>query len=144
MNPRVFFDLSISEHTMGKIVMELFAVCIPITTENFLALCTREKGISTTGKPLYYKGTTLHCVVPGYKSHGEDITHKNGTSGESIYGPSFADKNFVNKNIDPGVMSTAKTDTEAKGPSSSSVPARPSGLIASKSFSVRRSKDLTS
>ncbi|TXG57210.1 hypothetical protein EZV62_018523 [Acer yangbiense] len=100
-NPRVFFDLSIDGHLAGRIVIELFADSTPITAENFQALCTKEKGIGTVGKPLHYKGSTFHHIIPGYMVHGGDITHGNGTGGESIYGPSFADKNFVKKHIGP-------------------------------------------
>ncbi|KAK0570827.1 hypothetical protein LWI29_007063 [Acer saccharum] len=114
-NPRVFFDLSIDGIPAGRIVMELFADSTPITAENFRALCTREKGIGTVGKPLHYKGSTFHRVIPGYMVHGGDITEGNGTGGESIYGPSFADENFVRKHIGPGILSMAKTSTLANG-----------------------------
>ncbi|TXG61058.1 hypothetical protein EZV62_012421 [Acer yangbiense] len=110
-NPRVFFDLSIDGIPAGRIVMELFADSTPITAENFRALCTEEKGIGTVGKPLHYKGSTFHRVIPGYMVHRGDITQGNGTGGESIYGPSFTDENFVKKHIGPGILSMAKTST---------------------------------
>ncbi|KAK3204536.1 hypothetical protein Dsin_018582 [Dipteronia sinensis] len=114
-NPRVFFELSIDGHPVGRIVMELFADSTPITAENFWALCTREKGISTLGKPLHYKGSTFHRMIPRYMVHRGDMTHGNGTGGESIYGPSFADENFVKKHIGPGIMSMAKIGTRGNG-----------------------------
>ncbi|KAK2655070.1 hypothetical protein Ddye_008122 [Dipteronia dyeriana] len=92
---RVFFDLSIGEHPAGRIVMELFTNSTLITTKNFQALYTGEKGISTVGKPLYCKVLTFPYVVPGYIVYEEDITHENGTVGESIYGPSFSNDNLV-------------------------------------------------
>ncbi|KAK2659914.1 hypothetical protein Ddye_006447 [Dipteronia dyeriana] len=110
-NPRVFFDLSIDDDKAGRIVIELFADSTPITVENFQALCTEEKGMSIVGKPLHYKGSTFHCVVPGYVVHGGDITQGNGTGGESIYGPNFADENFLKKHIGTGILSMAKTST---------------------------------
>ena len=114
-NPRVFFDLSIDGHPAGRIVMELFADTTPITAENFRALCTGEKGIGTFGKALHYKGSTFHRVIPEYMVHGGDIIHGNGTGGESIYGPSFADENFVKKHIGPGILSMAKTGKIGNG-----------------------------
>ncbi|TXG72253.1 hypothetical protein EZV62_000832 [Acer yangbiense] len=114
-NPRVFFDLSIDGIPAGRIVMELFADSTPITAENFRALCTGEKGIGTVGKPLHYKGSTFHRVIPGYMVHGGDITQGNETGGESIYGPSFTDENFVKKHIGPGILSMAKTSTLGNG-----------------------------
>ncbi|TXG47719.1 hypothetical protein EZV62_027013 [Acer yangbiense] len=114
-NPRVFFDLSIDGIPAGRMVMELFADSTPITAENFRALCTGEKGIGTVGKPLHYKGSTFHRVIPGYMVHGGDITQGNGTGGESIYCPSFTDENFVKKHIGPGILSMAKTSTLGNG-----------------------------
>ncbi|KAK3225888.1 hypothetical protein Dsin_005750 [Dipteronia sinensis] len=110
-NPGVFFDLSIGGHPAGRIVMELFEDSTLITAKNFQALCTRENGIDTVGKPLHYKGSTFHRVIPGYMVHGGDITHGNGTNGESIYGPSFVNENFVKKHIGPGILSVAITGT---------------------------------
>ncbi|KAK3218395.1 hypothetical protein Dsin_012365 [Dipteronia sinensis] len=110
-NPRVFFDLSISGHPAGRIVMELFTDSTLIMAESFQALCTEEKGIRTVGKPLHYKRSTFHRVIPGYMVHGGDNTHGNGTGGESIYGPSFTDENFVKKHIGSGILSLAKTGT---------------------------------
>ncbi|KAK3225572.1 hypothetical protein Dsin_005434 [Dipteronia sinensis] len=53
LNPRVFFDLNISGHPAGRLVIELFANSTPITVENFQAFCIDEKGISRNGKPLH-------------------------------------------------------------------------------------------
>ncbi|KAK2658977.1 hypothetical protein Ddye_005510 [Dipteronia dyeriana] len=111
MNPRVFFDLTISDYPIGRIVMDMFADSTPIIAEKFRALCTKEKGINTVGKPLHYKGSTLHSVVPKYMVHGGDITSGNRTDDESIYGPTFTDENFMNKNICPSILSMAKTRT---------------------------------
>ncbi|KAK3225927.1 hypothetical protein Dsin_005789 [Dipteronia sinensis] len=110
-NLKVFFDLRISCHPPGRIVMKLFVDSNPITSENFRALCTGEKGIDTVRKPLHYKGLTFHRVIPGNIVHGGDFTHRNGAGGESIYGPSFADENFMKKHICPGILSNAKTVT---------------------------------
>ncbi|TXG60966.1 hypothetical protein EZV62_012329 [Acer yangbiense] len=118
--------------------MELFIDSTPITTENFRALCTREKGIGTVGKPLHYKGSTFHRMIHGYMVHGGDITHENGTGGESIYGPSFDDENFVKKHIGPGILSMAKTATRGF------ICTGKTEWLDRKSFSVRWSKDLTS
>ena len=95
--------------------MELFADSTPITAENFRALCTREKGIDTVGKALHYKGSTFHRVIPRYMVHGGDIIHRNGTGGESIYGPSFANENFVKKHIGPGILSIATIGKTSNG-----------------------------
>ncbi|KAI3979817.1 hypothetical protein MKX01_013912 [Papaver californicum] len=100
-NPKVFFDIAIGNAKAGRIVMELFKDVIPKTAENLRCLCTGEKGIGLSGKPLHYKGG--------------DFTRGNGTGGESIYGTKFADENFVKKHTGPGILSMANSGQNTNG-----------------------------
>ncbi|KAG2642044.1 hypothetical protein PVAP13_2KG267700 [Panicum virgatum] len=93
-NPKVFFDILIGKAKAGRVVMELFADKVPRTAENFRCLCTGEKGLGASGKPLHYKGSTFHRIIPSFMCQGGDFTRGNGTGGESIYGAKFADENF--------------------------------------------------
>ncbi|CAK9178412.1 unnamed protein product [Ilex paraguariensis] len=73
-NPRVFFDMTIGGQPAGRIVMELFADTTLRTAENFRTLCTGEKGIGRSRKPLHYKGSSFHRVIPNFMCQGGDFT----------------------------------------------------------------------
>eukprot|EP00218_Dolichomastix_sp_CCMP3274_P011192 CAMPEP_0170145202 /NCGR_PEP_ID=MMETSP0033_2-20121228/16380_1 /TAXON_ID=195969 /ORGANISM="Dolichomastix tenuilepis, Strain CCMP3274" /LENGTH=174 /DNA_ID=CAMNT_0010381741 /DNA_START=25 /DNA_END=549 /DNA_ORIENTATION=- len=114
-NPIVFFDITIGGAPAGRIEMELFADTTPKTAENFRALCTGEKGMGKMGKPLHFKGSAFHRIIPDFMCQGGDFTAGNGTGGESIYGAKFADENFVKKHTGPGVLSMANAGPNTNG-----------------------------
>lgn len=114
-NPKVFFDITIGGESAGRIEMELYAHCVPKTAENFRALCTGEKGVGNKGKPLHYKGSAFHRVIPNFMCQGGDFTAGNGTGGESIYGEKFADENFEEKHTEAGILSMANSGANTNG-----------------------------
>ena len=80
---------------------------MPKTAENFRCLCTGEKGVGASGRPLCYRGSIFYRVIKHFIAQGGDFVRGNGTGGESIYGSSFADENFTVRHDSVGIVSMA-------------------------------------
>ena len=65
---KVYFDMSIGGEPAGRLVFNLFGETTPKTAENFRALCTGEKGVGVSGKPLHYRGSIFHRVIPQFSA----------------------------------------------------------------------------
>jgi len=113
--PHVFFDITIGGSPAGRLVMELYSDVVPKTAENFRALCTGERGMGKEGKPLHFKNSIFHRVIPDFMCQGGDFTRFNGTGGESIYGEKFPDENFSMKHTQPGILSMANAGPNTNG-----------------------------
>jgi len=111
----VFFDISIGGAPAGRVIFQLYADIVPKTAENFRALCTGERGAGRSGKPLAFKGSAFHRIIPQFMCQGGDFTRGNGTGGESIYGEKFADENFKLKHTGPGILSMANAGPNTNG-----------------------------
>lgn len=112
-NPVVFFDVSLADVPIGRILIELFADIVPRTCENFRQMCTGE--FRPSGKPTGYKGATFHRIVKGFMIQGGDFVNGDGTGFTSIYGPRFADENFALHHSGPGVLASGNSGVDTNG-----------------------------
>ena len=110
----VFFDVNISGSPAGRIIFEL-APETPITSENFRALCTGERGLGRAGKPLHFRGSKFHRIIPKFMIQGGDFTRGDGTGGETIYGEKFRDENFILRHSEPFLLSMANAGPNTNG-----------------------------
>jgi peptidylprolyl isomerase len=106
---KVYFDIQIESENIGRIVFGLFGTIAPRTVENFYSLCVCDKGNGKlSGKPLCYKGTQFHRIIPNFMIQGGDITSsRKGNGGESIYGGLFEDESFEVKHNTVHLLSMA-------------------------------------
>jgi peptidylprolyl isomerase len=115
-NPIVFFDINTNNQFLGRIEIILRSDIVPNTAENFRCLCTGEKGLSKySNKPLHFKNSIFHRVIPNFMCQGGDFTNGNGTGGESIYGNKFRDENFILKHDSVGILSMANSGPNTNG-----------------------------
>lgn len=85
---QVAIDVQVGDR-VGRIILGLYGNVVPRTVENFICLVTGSRGVGVKGKPLHYKHSVFHRIIPGFMAQGGDITEGNGRGGESIYGETF-------------------------------------------------------
>ncbi|XP_021893478.1 peptidyl-prolyl cis-trans isomerase CYP95-like [Carica papaya] len=115
-NPLVFMDVSIDGDPIERMIFELFPDVAPKTAENFRALCTGEKGMSTkSGKPLHYKGSFFHRIIKDSMAQAGDFLKRDGSAGESIYGGRFPDESPRLRHDESGLLSMPIADRDTLG-----------------------------
>jgi len=115
-DPIVFLDIAIGTKPIGRIELVLDATAAPRTCENFRSLCTGERVSPSTKKPLHFKNSSFHRVIPGFMAQGGDFTNHNGTGGESIYASGkFKDENLSTTHHEPGILSMANSGPNTNG-----------------------------
>ncbi|CAK9097317.1 Peptidyl-prolyl cis-trans isomerase D (PPIase D) (40 kDa peptidyl-prolyl cis-trans isomerase) (Cyclophilin-40) (CYP-40) (Cyclophilin-related protein) (Rotamase D) [Durusdinium trenchii] len=115
-NPRVYLDISIGSRTGGRVIIELFPDITPRAAENFRGLCTGEYGLGrNTKKRLSYEGCQIFRSVKNFMIQTGDFQFNNGDGGESIYGGTFNDEDFVRRHTQAGVVSMANKGRNSNG-----------------------------
>jgi len=107
-----------SPPTHDRIEILLYDDVAPTCAQNFIALCTGEKGRSKGGGGfLHFKNTPFHRLVPGQFMQGGDFSHGNGAGGESIWGGVFKDdKAALTKKFDKrGLLAMSNTGKNTNG-----------------------------
>ena len=112
---KVYFDITVDGKEAGRIVFGMFGATVPKTVSNFSKLATGESGKGNSGKPLHFKGSKFHRIIPGFMAQGGDFTAGNGTGGESIFGSKFEDENFELKHTKPYLLSMANAGPNTNG-----------------------------
>ena len=105
-NPVVFFDITIGNTEIGRILIELYAHVVPKTAENFRQFCTGE--YKKDGVPCGFKNAPFHRVIKDFMIQGGDFVNGDGTGLMSIYGGKFADENFTCKHTQAGLLSMVR------------------------------------
>mmetsp|Transcript_15616 Transcript_15616/g.35061 ORF Transcript_15616/g.35061 Transcript_15616/m.35061 type:complete len:362 (-) Transcript_15616:64-1149(-) len=113
--PLVWLDVAIDGTPSGRMVFELYSDVVPRTAENFRSLCTGQRGMGRRGLPLSFKRSPFHRIIPNFMVQGGDITHGDGSGGESIYGQTFPDENLSLKHATPGMLSMANSGKNTNG-----------------------------
>jgi cyclophilin family peptidyl-prolyl cis-trans isomerase len=122
--PTCFLEFTIDGEPAGKVTVKLFSDKVPLASDNFQALCTGSKGNGRKGKPLCYKNSKIHRVVPLFCVQMGDFTLGDGTGGESIYEPNtsgvsdsmgrFRDEEFF-QHSKKGLLSMANNGADRNG-----------------------------
>lgn len=114
---KVWMDINIDGKPAGRVVFGLYGNIAPRTVENFRALCTGEKGVSSiTGTKLHYAGTRFHRIIQGFCIQGgQTFETEDGDGGESIYGLTFEDENLRVKFNKPGLLAMANGGPNTNG-----------------------------
>lgn len=93
-----FLDIAVDGSPAGRVLIELYGSVVPRTVQNFKELAAGSPGFG-------YAGTRVFRVIEGFTVQAGDVTKDDGSSGQSIFGPSFERENFRIAHSVPGMVS---------------------------------------
>ena len=106
---------------LGTLRITLRPDIVPKTVDNFIHFLTTNKNKSITSNNYDnntnqgYCNSTFHRIIPKFMAQGGDFLKHNGTGSTSIYGPSFADENFLLSHSQRGTLSMANSGPDTNG-----------------------------
>lgn len=123
VRPCCFFDISIADIFVGRVVLELFEDLAPKTTECFLKVCNGS-ATDESGKAITYKGNCFHTVIKNFVIQGGDLIHctsdnkcpndQCGTSFTTLFkSDDFKPENLAELNESFKVCMTTSTDSNS-------------------------------
>lgn len=107
--PHAYFNVSMEDTDLGKIVIELAEDVVPETVRNFKAL------VEGNGRH-FYAGTPFHKILKGIAIMGGDVENLDGT-GNHAAGASrhIEDENFIIPHSGRGLVSMASVGLDTGG-----------------------------
>lgn len=111
MSQRAYLTLAYGPQKLGTLRLLIATNVVPRTARNFLTLLQRTETDEEDG----YLNSTFHRIIKGFMAQGGDFDRGDGTGGKSIYGPSFADENFVLGHDERGVLAMANSGPDTNG-----------------------------
>jgi cyclophilin family peptidyl-prolyl cis-trans isomerase len=104
---RCFLEISVDGKVEGRVVIEVYPDKMPVSSDNFLKLCTGELHTRASDLKMDYKDTKFHAIRPSEKLIiGGDWKYENGCGGFSIHpGGKFANEPEAIKADKPGAVS---------------------------------------
>lgn len=109
---KAYITISHGETPLGTLRLTLRPDIVPRTVENFVHFLTTTPSRSNSGG---YCNSTFHRIIPKFIAQGGDFVNHDGTGSTSIYGPSFADENFLLSHSQRGTLSMANSGKDTNG-----------------------------
>ena len=109
---KAYITIAHGETPLGTLRLTLRPDIVPRTVENFVHFLTTTPSRNNSGG---YCNSTFHRIIPKFMAQGGDFVNHDGTGSTSIYGPSFADENFLLSHSQRGTLSMANSGKDTNG-----------------------------
>jgi cyclophilin family peptidyl-prolyl cis-trans isomerase len=126
MVKKAYLTIQSGSQPLGRLDLILHDETVPRTVQNFCHyLQQQQRSNNNTNKSPdgedskndggSYLNSKFHRIIRGFMAQGGDFINGDGTGGQSIYGPTFADENFVHRHDRRGCLSMANSGKDTNG-----------------------------